>query len=101
MAAATDRPQSVGLYAQLARLTPSPFVELNRVVAVAVAIADGPGAGLPLVDRPAATGEFNNYYLLPATWAEHGRLAGYVDSSSGIVSTYAASSTEPSGRASE
>ncbi len=65
MAAATDRPQSVGLYAQLARLTPSPFVELNRVVAVA--IAGGPGAGLPLVDRLAVTGEFNNYYLLPAT----------------------------------
>lgn len=79
---------------------------------MAVAIADGPGAGLPLVDRLAVTGEFNNYYLLPATWvcvrpgaeagaAEHGRLAGYVDSSSGIVSTYAASSTEPSGRVSE
>ena len=46
----TDWPQIAALYAELARLPPSPVVELNR--AVAVAMADGPAAGLPLVDAP-------------------------------------------------
>ncbi len=50
--ASTDWPQVAALYAELARLTPGPVVELNR--AVAVAMADGPAAGLPLVDDLAA-----------------------------------------------
>jgi RNA polymerase sigma-70 factor (ECF subfamily) len=45
----TDWPQIASLYAGLGAMTPSPVIELNR--AVAVAMADGPGAGLPLLDR--------------------------------------------------
>jgi RNA polymerase sigma-70 factor, ECF subfamily len=48
----TDWPQIVELYARLARIAPTPVVELN--LAVAVAMADGPGAGLPLIERLAA-----------------------------------------------
>ena len=47
---------------------PSAVVELNR--AVAVAMADGPAAGLALVDDLAAGGELAGYYLLPATRAD-------------------------------
>jgi RNA polymerase sigma-70 factor (ECF subfamily) len=64
----TDWPQIAGLYAELAKLAPSPIVELNR--AVAVAMADGPAAGLVLVDRLAATGALDGYHLLPATQAD-------------------------------
>ena len=67
-AAATDWPQIAGLYAQLARLSPGPVVELNR--AVAVAMADGPAVGLELVDRLAAGGALAGYHLLPATRAD-------------------------------
>ncbi|MBF6454629.1 RNA polymerase sigma factor [Nocardia cyriacigeorgica] len=67
-AAATDWPQIAVLYAELARLAPSPVVELNR--AVAVAMAEGIGAGLGLVDRLAESGELDGYYLLPATRAD-------------------------------
>lgn len=73
-AATTDWPQIVGLYAQLIRLAPSPVVELNR--AVAVAMTDGPEAGLALVDRLAAAGTLNDYYLLPATRADLLRRLG-------------------------
>ena len=45
----TDWPQIASLYAGLGAMTPSPVIELNR--AVAVAMADGPGAGLPILDR--------------------------------------------------
>jgi RNA polymerase sigma-70 factor (ECF subfamily) len=64
----TDWPQIAGLYAQLARLAPSPVVELNR--AVAVGIADGPAAGLRLVDELRASGALAGYHLLPATRAD-------------------------------
>ncbi|HYN93544.1 MAG TPA: RNA polymerase sigma factor [Pilimelia sp.] len=67
-AAATDWVQIAGLYGELARLTPTPVVELNR--AVAVAMADGPAAGLALVDRIAASGALAGYHLLPATRAD-------------------------------
>ncbi|GIF71083.1 RNA polymerase sigma factor [Asanoa siamensis] len=67
-AADTDWTEIAGLYAELAKLTPSPVVELNR--AVAVAMADGPQAGLALVDRLAATGALRGYHLLPATRAD-------------------------------
>jgi RNA polymerase sigma-70 factor (ECF subfamily) len=65
-AADTDWPQIALLYGQLAKLTPSPVVELNR--AVAVAMADGPAAGLALVDQLA--GALDGYHLLPATRAD-------------------------------
>jgi RNA polymerase sigma factor (sigma-70 family) len=62
--AETDWPRIVTLYAALAQLTPSPVVELNR--AVAVAMAFGPGAGLELVDALTAEGLLENYHLLPS-----------------------------------
>jgi RNA polymerase sigma-70 factor, ECF subfamily len=58
----------VALYGELARLSPSPIVELNR--AVAVAMADGPAAGLRLLDALAANDALAGYYLLPATRAD-------------------------------
>jgi RNA polymerase sigma-70 factor (ECF subfamily) len=70
----TDWPQIAALYAQLARLSPSPVVELNR--AVAVAMADGIEAGLALVDALSASGHLDGYYLLPATRADLLRRGG-------------------------
>jgi RNA polymerase sigma-70 factor, ECF subfamily len=73
----TDWPQIVSLYTDLARLAPSPVVDLNR--AVAVAMADGIPAGLALVDELAATGRLEGYHLLPATRADLLRRDGRVD----------------------
>jgi RNA polymerase sigma-70 factor (ECF subfamily) len=67
-AQATDWARIVGLYDLLARAEPSPVVELNR--AVAVAMADGPAAGLKLVGALEASGALAGYYLLPATRAD-------------------------------
>ncbi|MBD0736872.1 RNA polymerase subunit sigma-24 [Streptomyces sp. CBMA29] len=72
--AATDWPQIALLYGELARLTPSPVVELNR--AVAVAMARGPAAGLALVDALTASGRLADYHLLPATRADLLRRLG-------------------------
>ena len=66
--ASTDWPQIAVLYRELARLAPSPVVDLNR--AVAVAMADGIAAGLALVEELAASGTLDGYYLLPATRAD-------------------------------
>jgi len=60
----TDWPRIARLYAALARLAPSPVVELNRAVAVAMAL--GPAAGLELVDALTADDSLANYYLLPS-----------------------------------
>jgi RNA polymerase sigma factor (sigma-70 family) len=60
----TDWPRIVAIYDALMRLTPSPVVELNR--AVAVAMAFGPQAGLTLVDRLTADDTLAGYHLLPA-----------------------------------
>jgi len=67
-AADTDWAQIALLYGQLRTFMPSPVVDLNR--AVAVAMAEGPEAGLALVDQLAANGELAAYYLLPATRAD-------------------------------
>jgi RNA polymerase sigma-70 factor (ECF subfamily) len=67
-AAATDWVQIADLYATLARIAPSPVVELNR--AVAVAMADSIPAGLALVDAIASSGRLDGYHLLPATRAD-------------------------------
>ena len=56
------------LYEALGRLTPSPIIELNR--AVAVAMASGPAAGLELVDAVASRGELSGSHLLPAVRGE-------------------------------
>jgi RNA polymerase sigma-70 factor (ECF subfamily) len=73
-AADTDWAQIAGLYEQLARLVPSAVVELNR--AVAVAMADGPAAGLELVEALEASGRLAGYHLLPATRADLLRRLG-------------------------
>ena len=67
-AADTDWAEIAALYGELARLVPSPVVELNR--AVAVAMADGPAAGLELVEVLDASGALRGYHLLPATRAD-------------------------------
>jgi RNA polymerase sigma-70 factor, ECF subfamily len=71
---ATDWAQIAALYGTLARMTRSPVVELNR--AVAVAMADGPQAGLRLVDELAGSGALDGYHLLAATRADLLRRAG-------------------------
>jgi RNA polymerase sigma-70 factor, ECF subfamily len=73
-AADTDWRAIARLYARLGRMTPSPVVELNR--AVAVGMADGPRAGLVVVDALAATGALSGYHLLPATRADLLRRLG-------------------------
>jgi len=60
----TDWRRIVALYEALARIVPSPVVELNR--AVAVAMAAGPAAGLALVDQLVADPALRNYHLLPS-----------------------------------
>jgi RNA polymerase sigma-70 factor (ECF subfamily) len=73
-AADTDWAEIAALYQELARMTPSPVVQLNR--AVAVAMADGPDAGLPLIDALDRTGALPGYYLLPAARADLLRRLG-------------------------
>ncbi len=68
----TDWPQIVQLYDRLERLQPSAIVSLNR--AVAVAMVDGPGAGLALMDTLA--GELSGYHLLHAARADLLRRLG-------------------------
>jgi predicted RNA polymerase sigma factor len=60
----TDWPRIASLYDELARVTPSPIVELNR--AVAISMASGPAAGLEAVDRLASDPALENYHLLPS-----------------------------------
>jgi len=60
----TDWPHIVGLYEELGRLMPSPVVELNR--AVAVAMASGPAAGLEIVDALVSEPSLKSYHLLPS-----------------------------------
>ncbi|POH61160.1 RNA polymerase sigma factor [Arthrobacter glacialis] len=66
--AETDWQRIVILYEALGRLTPSPIIELNR--AVAVAMASGPAEGLVLVDAIAARGELTGSHLLPSIRGE-------------------------------
>jgi RNA polymerase sigma-70 factor (ECF subfamily) len=72
--AATDWPQIVALYSELARLEPSPVVELNR--AVAVAMRDGPEAGLALIDAIFARGELTDYHFAHSVRADLCRRLG-------------------------
>jgi RNA polymerase sigma-70 factor, ECF subfamily len=73
-ARATDWHEIARLYDGLSRLLPTPVVALNR--AVAVAMADGPAAGLELIDRLERGGELAGYHLLPATRADLLRRLG-------------------------
>jgi len=72
--AETDWVQIVGLYDVLARMNPSPIVELNR--AVAVAMRDGPEAGLTLIDAILTRGDLTDYHLTHAARAELCRQSG-------------------------
>jgi len=73
-AADTDWAEIAALYGLLVSLVPSPVVKLNR--AVAVGMADGPAAGLALVEEIEAAGELAGYHLLPATRADLLRRLG-------------------------
>ena len=72
--AATDWRQIVALYDRLLRIQPSPVVELNR--AVAIAMCDGPEAGLTLIDALLEHGELANYYLAHSARADMYRRLG-------------------------
>jgi RNA polymerase sigma-70 factor (ECF subfamily) len=73
-AASTDWVEIALLYGKLAELLPSAVVELNR--AVAVAMAEGPAAGLALVEALEAAGALSGYHLLAATKADFLRRLG-------------------------
>jgi len=75
--AATDWRQIVALYNQLLRIQPSPVVYLNR--AVAIAMSDGPEAGLTHIDALLEHGELANYYLAHSARADLYRRLGRTD----------------------
>jgi RNA polymerase sigma-70 factor (ECF subfamily) len=70
----TDWPQIAALYHELMKMTPSPVIELNR--AVALAMADGPLKGLKLLDQPILKKELSDYYLFHAARADLLRRVG-------------------------
>ena len=90
--AETDWPQIVALYDVLARLDPSPVVELNR--AVAIAMRDGPAAGLTLVDAILARGELADYHLAHAARADLCRRLGHVNDARGAYERALALATQ-------
>jgi len=72
--ALTDWRKIVALYDRLARIQPSPVVQLNR--AVAVAMCDGPEVGLTLIDALLERGELADYYLAHSARADMYRRLG-------------------------
>jgi RNA polymerase sigma-70 factor, ECF subfamily len=74
-AAGTDWAEIAVLYQRLSQMAPSPVVALNQ--AVAVAMADGPAAGLALVEDIERSGALADYHLLPATRADLLRRLGH------------------------
>ena len=77
----TDWARIVALYDALRRLVPSPVVELNH--AVAVAMAFGPGAGLELVDRLTSEPALKSYHLLPSVRGDFLKKLGRLDEARG------------------
>jgi RNA polymerase sigma-70 factor, ECF subfamily len=75
--ATTDWSEIVGLYDLLLRIDPSPVVKLNR--AVAIAMREGPAAGLSRIEGLLATGELDDYPLAHSAKAELCRRAGRMD----------------------
>jgi RNA polymerase sigma-70 factor, ECF subfamily len=73
----TDWPQIVALYAELMHVWPNPVVAVNR--AAAIAMVDGPGAGLARLDELAADPRLGSYHLLPAARADLLRQLGRLD----------------------
>ena len=76
-ASATDWPQIVGLYDVLLRTDPSPVIELNR--AAAIAMRDGPEAGLALIDAILVRGDLTDYHLAHAARGDLCRRTGRVE----------------------
>lgn len=76
-AAQTDWAQIVGLYDVLLRVSPSSIIELNR--AVAIAMREGPEAGLALIDDLLARGLLHDYHLLHSARADFCRRLGRLD----------------------
>jgi RNA polymerase sigma-70 factor, ECF subfamily len=77
IADATDWAQIVGLYDVLARADPSPVIELNR--AAAIAMRDGPAAGLAIIDAILARGDLDGYHLAHSARADLCRRLGRAD----------------------
>ena len=84
-AEATDWPQIVGVYDVLVRADPSPVVELNR--AAAVAMRDGPAAGLALINAILARGDLVDYQFAHSARAELLRLLGKTEDRQGRLRT--------------
>jgi RNA polymerase sigma-70 factor (ECF subfamily) len=76
-AASTDWPQIVGLYDVLLRVDPSPVVELNR--AMAVAMRDGPEAALTILERLQASGDLSDYLFFHSARADIFRRLGLLE----------------------
>ena len=74
---ATDWAQIVDLYDVLVRADPSPVIELNR--AAAIAIRDGPSAGLAIIDAILARGDLDGYHLAHSARADLCRRLGRID----------------------
>ncbi len=92
--ATTDWRQIVALYDQLARIQPSPVVQLNR--AVAIAMRDGPEAGLTHIDAVLEHGELTNYYLAHSARAElYRRLGRTAEAKSSYEKALALTQQEP------
>jgi RNA polymerase sigma-70 factor (ECF subfamily) len=96
-AEATDWPRILALYDALGRMAPSPVVELNR--AVAIAMAHGPEQGLAHVEQLAAAGELDGYHLLHATRADLLRRLGRDAEAAGAYRRALALATNPVERA--
>lgn len=96
-AASTDWAQIVALYELLARAAPSPIIELNQ--AVAVAMRDGPAAGLHLVDTILARGELIDYHLAHSARADFcRRLGDHVEARKSYEQALALTKQEPERR---
>jgi RNA polymerase sigma-70 factor, ECF subfamily len=96
-AAATDWAEIVGLYDILLRIDPSPVVELNR--AVAVAMRDGPLQGLALIDSILARGDLADYHLAHSARADlYRRLGRTAEARAAYERAYSLSRQEPERR---
>ncbi|MFA5924418.1 MAG: DUF6596 domain-containing protein [Methylococcaceae bacterium] len=94
---ATDWAEIVGLYDIVLNINPSPVIELNR--AVAVAMRDGPLSGLDLVDAILARGELTDYHLAHSTRADlYRRIGKTVEASASYELALSLSQLEPERR---